>query len=220
MVKTYNKKTDSNKKLSKNFALGEFSCKCGKCSKTLVDSKLVTILQKIRDRFGKSVIINSGYRCAAHNKAVGGATSSRHLKGTAADIAVIGVSPKEVAKYAESIGVKGIGMYDSSTDGRFVHIDTRTSKSFWKGKAETPVNTFGGSAKKIALQVPMLEEGHEFGAVFAMQALLIGHKYDVEANGVFDTATKTALKKYQREYDLEADGVCGPATWASLLGLD
>jgi uncharacterized protein YcbK (DUF882 family) len=49
---------------------------------------------------------------------------------------VKGVAPREVAKYAESIGIKGVGLYETSVDGHFTHIDTRTSKSFWYGQSE------------------------------------------------------------------------------------
>lgn len=96
--------------LSKNFTSDEFDCKCkGYCSKTEIDPKLVEYLQKIRDYFGKPVIINSAYRCEKHNKAVGGASQSRHKFGQAADIKVSGVKPKKVAQYAEFLGIKGIG---------------------------------------------------------------------------------------------------------------
>ncbi len=124
--------------LSKNFKSTEFDCKCkGLCKETTVDEKLVDILQKIRDNFQKPVTINSGYRCSAHNKNVGGASSSRHLTGSAADIVVRDTAPIEVARYAESIGVLGIGLYDWGC-----HIDTRTSKSFWKTADIIKVDTF------------------------------------------------------------------------------
>ncbi len=45
----------------------------------------------------------SGYRSPAHNKALGGVDGSQHTKGTAADIVVRGVSPLEVAQYAEHL---------------------------------------------------------------------------------------------------------------------
>lgn len=139
-IKTYKK--DQKIKLSANFNSNEFACKGkGCCSATLIDEKLVGFLQKIRTHFGKSVVINSAYRCAKHNKAVGGASGSRHTKGQAADIVVSGVKPKEVAKYAESIGVLGIGLYEDK-DGNFVHVDTRTSKSFWYGHAQEKRTTF------------------------------------------------------------------------------
>lgn len=143
-IRTYRK--GSVEKLSENFRVHEFACKGSSCLCTtvLVDDALVNILQKIRDHFGK-VTITSAYRCSKHNKKVGGATKSYHTKGQAADIKVDGVSPAEVAKYAESIGVKGIGLYETAADGFFVHIDTRTYKSFWYGQKQAARTTFGGS---------------------------------------------------------------------------
>ena len=138
-------------KLSENFNSTEFDCKCGAaCSSTLIDEALVVFLQQIRNYFKKPITITSGYRCAAHNKEVGGATNSYHSKGQAADIVVYGVSPQEVAKYAESIGVKGIGLYDS-----FVHIDTRTSKSFWYSSKQEYRATFGGNSSAAAITVSL-----------------------------------------------------------------
>lgn len=145
MIKTY-KKTDRTK-LSENFRVSEFACHgSGCCSEVLIDEKLVEYLQKIREHFGKPVTINSGYRCETHNRNVGGASGSRHKKGQAADIAVQGVAPAEVAKYAESIGVLGIGLYETAKDGFFVHIDTRTTKSFWYGQGQAYRSTFGGAS--------------------------------------------------------------------------
>ncbi len=108
--------------------------------------QLVEYLQKIRDHFGKPIIISSGYRCERHNRSVGGATASKHKAGMAADIMIAGVSPSEVAKYAESIGAKGIGLYETAKDGYFVHIDTRVTKSFWYGQDQKYRSTFGVAA--------------------------------------------------------------------------
>ena len=133
-------------KLSSNFNSSEFDCHGkGCCSETLVDQNLVNYLQKIRAHFGKAVNVSSGYRCEVHNRNVGGATGSRHAKGQAADIYINGVAPAEIAKYAESIGIKGIGLYETDKDGHFVHVDTRTTKAFWYGQAEQPRSTFGGT---------------------------------------------------------------------------
>ena len=44
------------------------------------------VLDPARERLGKPIIVNSGYRCAKHNREVGGATNSQHMKGEAADI--------------------------------------------------------------------------------------------------------------------------------------
>jgi len=45
-----------------------------------------TILQPIREKFGKPIIVSSGYRCPKLNKAVGGVKNSDHMYGCAADI--------------------------------------------------------------------------------------------------------------------------------------
>ena len=44
------------------------------------------VLQPARDRLGESITVTSGYRCDRLNKAVGGAASSQHRLGQAADL--------------------------------------------------------------------------------------------------------------------------------------
>ena len=128
-VKVYSKAKDGLKKLSTNFKVNEFACSDGS-DPIFISSDLITVLQKIRTHFGKAVTINSGFRTATHNKAVGGAAYSQHLYGTAADIVVSGVKPSEVAAYAETLlpNKGGIGIYSWG-----VHIDVRTTKSRWNG---------------------------------------------------------------------------------------
>ena len=128
-IVAYSKAKDGNKKLSTNFRVREFACSDGS-DPIFIDSKLVTILQKIRTHFGKAVTITSAYRTPIHNKSVGGTTYSQHLYGKAADIKVKGVSPKTVAAYVEKLlsDRGGIGIYDT-----FVHIDVRETKSRWNG---------------------------------------------------------------------------------------
>lgn len=128
-IKAYSKAKDGNKKVSTNFRVKEFACTDGS-DPIFIDSDLVSILQKIRTHFGKSVTITSAYRTPGKNKAVGGKAYSQHLYGRAADIKVKGVSPKKVAAYAETLlkNKGGIGTYST-----FTHIDTRTTKARWKG---------------------------------------------------------------------------------------
>mgnify|MGYP000205357197 FL=1 len=95
------------------------------------------VLQAIRDHFGAPVVITSGYRTAAHNRAVGGAVYSQHQYGRAADIRVPGVPVEQLAAYAETLlpGTGGIGRYPPRA-GRavgWVHVDTRPAKSRWTG---------------------------------------------------------------------------------------
>lgn len=46
----------------------------------------VAVLEPLREHFGQPIKINSGFRCRALNKAVGGADNSYHLQGRAVDI--------------------------------------------------------------------------------------------------------------------------------------
>lgn len=128
-VQVYSKNKDGSKQLSKNFKVREFACSDG-TDTIFVSQELVDVLQKIRDHFGKPLIINSGYRTEAKNRAVGGAQYSQHKYGTAADIRISGVSQKRIADYAEELlpNSGGIGIYSS-----FVHIDVRETKSRWRG---------------------------------------------------------------------------------------
>lgn len=111
-------------RLSKNFTLQEFACKCG-CGNAYVDPKLVELLQTIREHFDQPVTITSGYRCKAHNKAIGGAPLSYHLEGKAADIKVRDTDPAEVFNILEPLKI-GLGIYDG-----WVHIDVRGHRARW-----------------------------------------------------------------------------------------
>lgn len=44
------------------------------------------VLDPLRERFGRPIIVNSGFRCPELNKAVKGAATSQHVKGEAADL--------------------------------------------------------------------------------------------------------------------------------------
>ena len=134
-IREYSMTRDSTRQLSPGFRVREFACKGSDV--VLIDDELVVLLQCIREHFGKPVTITSGYRTAAHNTAVGGAKSSQHLLGRAADIRVQGVSVEDVAAYAESL------MPDWGRVGRYpvkagratgwVHVDTRADKARWRG---------------------------------------------------------------------------------------
>ena len=133
-IKEYSLAKDGAKSLSPAFKVREFRCRDGSDA-IMIDQTLVVLLQAIREHFGKAVTITSGYRTAAHNAAVGGAKSSQHLLGRAADIQVAGVSVEDVAAYAESLmpDCGGVGRYPVKA-GRakgWVHVDTRAKKSRW-----------------------------------------------------------------------------------------
>ena len=133
-IKQYSLAKDKAKRLSPNFTVYEFRCRDGS-DVVMIDEGLVVLLQCIREHFGKPVTITSGYRTAEHNAAVGGAKSSQHLLGRAADIQVAGTPVEVVAAYAKSLmpGWGGVGKYPVKA-GRakgWVHVDTRANKSRW-----------------------------------------------------------------------------------------
>ena len=117
--------------LSKHFSRDEFACNCG-CGFDTVDAATLQVLEDVREHFDRATVINSGCRCVAWNKKVGGASNSEHTKARAADIAVAGHTPDEVADYVETGPLKGkggVGRYNT-----FTHIDTRSgAPARWKG---------------------------------------------------------------------------------------
>lgn len=113
-----------------HFKYAEFVCKhCGKLPQGGMDPVLILKLEILRLLLGdKPIIITSGYRCPAHNKAVNGAPRSQHLYGRAADIIVPGVDPAAVAAAAESVFWDGgLGRYKG-----FTHVDNREFKARWQ----------------------------------------------------------------------------------------
>lgn len=119
----------------KYFDRNEFKCKCGRyCNGFPVepDQALVKLLDTVRAHYGRPFTPNSAIRCTKHNRAVGGASNSQHLYGTAADIPAssLGVTPKQLAAYLETLlpNTGGIGIYSWGC-----HVDTRKTKSRWNG---------------------------------------------------------------------------------------
>lgn len=212
-------------KLSANFNSTEFDCKgAGCCNSTKISKQLITYLQLIRNHFGKPVKINSGYRCQKHNSAVGGAKASKHTLGQAADIRIDGVEPKEVAKYAESIGIKGIGLYDS-----FVHIDTRTTKYFWYGHNEERRTTFNEDTVSKELtsqeqnqilqwQLAAIADGFSFASgadgIWGNECAAVAKRAVIKkrANYLYPNLTKLV----QKAVGADVDGKCGEATKAAI----
>jgi uncharacterized protein YcbK (DUF882 family) len=115
--------------LSENFTEKEMMCRG---TKTLpeqgIDPKLLELLESIRAHFDAPVKINSGYRSPEHNRKVGGAKGSYHVKGMAADIVVRGVPASKVYLYLNETHYGGVGAYQ-----RFTHVDVREGKARWQG---------------------------------------------------------------------------------------
>lgn len=119
-------------KLSEHFTTDEFKCKGNHvCDYSTdegviahVNSRLITLLEGIREGLGKPVIITSGLRCPEHNKEVGGTDQSTHLRGEAADIKIAGSFDRyEIVMIAMTKGCLRIGLYKNQM---CVHVDVAT----------------------------------------------------------------------------------------------
>ena len=197
-----------------NFLLREFRCRDGSDA-ILLDSTLVKLLQSVRDHFGSAVSITSAYRTPAHNRSVNGATSSYHVRGQAADFTVTGVSNRDVAKYLQDIGAKGIGLYDYT--GGFVHINTREKKYFWQQYSRNSkyygVSTFYVTVYAVkgqTVETLRYNDRNEY-------VRLLQEQLGVEPDGVFGAKTEEAVRIFQKTHGLKADGIAGPKTWNALL---
>lgn len=122
--------------LTAHFNAKEFRCKCGKSHSFLIDNNLLDKLELLYSALDCSkIIVNSGYRCSEHDKAVGGNGSGQHTKGTAADIVCYNqngeiISSKFVCCAAQDIGFMGIANIDDSYTA--THVDVRKN-GWWYG---------------------------------------------------------------------------------------
>ena len=74
----------------KYFKMKEFECHDG-CempaeARENIEALVEVVLDPARERLGKAIRVNSGYRCPKHNLKVGGVAGSQHMKGEAADV--------------------------------------------------------------------------------------------------------------------------------------
>jgi uncharacterized protein YcbK (DUF882 family) len=90
---------------------------------TTIEPRLFVILSHVYDHFGERRIeVTSGYRNQVR-------TTSNHFRGSATDIHLQGVSPRELSAFIESLdsGGMGVGLYPR---GGFVHVDVRPPPSY------------------------------------------------------------------------------------------
>lgn len=127
MIRAYTTE-QNNVQVGPHFKVREFACKDGSAI-TFIDDYMVTILELLRKKLGKPIIITSGYRTPTHNAKVGGAKYSYHMRGQAVDIRANGISAKTIAKELDKlVGGCGIIVYES-----WVHFDVRDGKKYRKG---------------------------------------------------------------------------------------
>lgn len=101
-----------------SFSPAEIACRGTGALK--INTEAMDMLQRLRNRLGKPLIVISAYRSPAHNRAVGGAPASKHMLGTAFDISMANHDTVAFEAAARAVGFLGFGFYPRSG---FMHID-------------------------------------------------------------------------------------------------
>lgn len=114
-------------RLTKSFTLAELCVTGQKIDNTpgpketeALRALAVDILQPLRDAVGVPVNVTSAYRSPRVNRAVGGARTSQHVLGEAADIVVAGMSPREVCETIIALGLPFDQLIQEF--GRWTHV--------------------------------------------------------------------------------------------------
>ena len=112
------------------FSKEELQCRCGKyCDYACpMDADFIQRLDDLRDQYGKSLIVTSGYRCPEHNAAVSSTgTSGPHGSGKAIDFGVSRGDGHALLKIAMDMNFSGIGIAQKGS-GRLIHLDDLTAE--------------------------------------------------------------------------------------------
>ena len=109
----------------KNFSPAEIACRG--TGQLKLHPAALDALQALRDRLGKPLIVRSAYRSPEHNRAVDGARASKHMEGTAFDIAMANHDPAAFEAAARAVGFRGFGYYPRSG---FMHVDLGPARSW------------------------------------------------------------------------------------------
>lgn len=104
-----------------NFTEAEFvDHESGECA---MNEDFMVILQSIRTKFGKPMIINSGYRSKNHSVERIKPTPGEHTFGMAADISIHGLDALTLIKVAINNGVRRVGVNQKGdTSQRYIHL--------------------------------------------------------------------------------------------------
>lgn len=110
----------------KNFQPNEFACNdgCGGGYSDM-DAKFLAALDEARSLAGIPFTLTSAYRCANHNKAVGGVANSSHTTGHAVDI--LARSGREKWIIVNALVASGFNRIGIA--GSFIHVDNDPSKT-------------------------------------------------------------------------------------------
>lgn len=133
LIKVHSEKNFLDAKITEHFSWGEVFTgihpdEWDEVTKVMLDNayEMALYLEKLRNYFGKPIIITSWLRVPSHNARVGGKPKSIHLTGLAVDFNIKGVpfDKNQMARLNE-FHVGGLARADYNKDGvaDFVHVD-------------------------------------------------------------------------------------------------
>ena len=234
-VITYNYSTDKNKKLSDHFSVGEFASPSdyngNYPEQILIDSSLIVLLEDVIAHFNcDRCDINSGYRTAACDIAVGGSGYGPHTYGCAADAYFYKngspIPSRLVACFLQDIDNSGIG-YCCGGNPNGTHIDVLAR--YWHGDERdysVTVSDYYAYTGTTKAEVYGSEGGSSAPTNSTDGVETVQDWLGVEVDGIYGTQTKAALiKKLQAvlndQYgaNLAVDGIFGNKTASAIRNI-
>lgn len=218
---------DDKTQISKNFKVSEFRCKCGKVHSTKISSELINMLQKMTDIVKADyVTISSGYRCATHDRNVGGSGSGPHCGGYAADCQFVKngkpINTKLLSCVAQDLGFMGIA--NITPDYSWIHLDMKNR--VYKGNEIINYDTvttnfysyYGISKSEISALIGVSDIGNN-NVSSTSNTTSINNKDKNTSKFTYSNVYDAKIKKLQqilvnKGYSLVIDGYAGPNTYA------
>lgn len=114
-------------------------------------------------------------------------------------------------RYGLNIAVDSI--YGNETKKALVKgLQTELNKQYRRGLAVDGI--FGTNTYNSCINV---RKGAEGNITYLIQAMLVCHSFDIDADGIFGHATENAVKDFQSRNGLSVDGIVGKNTFNKLF---
>ena len=114
-------------------------------------------------------------------------------------------------RYGLNIAVDNI--YGNETRKALVKgLQTELNKQYHRGLAVDGI--FGTNTYNACINV---RRGAEGNITYLIQAMLVCHSFDIDADGIFGPATENAVREFQKRNGLSQDGIVGKNTFNKLF---
>ena len=114
-------------------------------------------------------------------------------------------------RYGLNIAVDNI--YGNETRKALVKgLQTELNKQYHRGLIVDGI--FGANTYNACINVRIGAEGN---ITYLIQAMLVCHSFDIDADGIFGNATENAVREFQKRNGLSVDGIVGKNTFNKLF---